>query len=227
MLYNMAMRAASAPRARIRATSLSAEIVRALQRAIISGEYAPGERLVERDLAAQFGVSSIPVREALQELESRGLVVRVPNRGCSVIELSPDEIRAIWQLRRLLEPAVIEWAAARMTPEYAMRLREQLAHLETAARERDFAEFFYQDLLLHRLIWEIAGNRFAAKALETAMGSLFASGLRRHESLDLRREIAKHQALVEALVSGSAKRASAALLDIADSFQRHLQKGTA
>jgi DNA-binding GntR family transcriptional regulator len=208
----------------IQVSSLSAEIVRALQRAIIAGEYAPGERLVERDLAAQFGVSSIPVREALQELESRGLVVRRPNRGCSVVELSEDEITAIWNLRRVLEPAVIQWAAERFTPDDAPRLKEQLARLEQAVEAGDFADFFYQDLLLHRLIWSISGNRFAERALESAIGSLFASGLRQRESLDLKRELAKHRALVDALAARSAGRAAEILLDIAGGFQRHLEK---
>lgn len=82
-----------------------------LQREIIAGGYRPGQRLVERGLVRRFGVSSIPIREALVELEGRGLVARRHNCGCSVIQLTTDEAIRICELRRVLEPRVMEWAA--------------------------------------------------------------------------------------------------------------------
>src|SRR5882757_6649847 len=91
----------------IQPKSLGEEIVEVLQREIIGGDFRPGQRLVERELIKRFGVSSIPVREALQELENRGLVVRRHNCGCSVIQLTPREAARICELRRVLEPKVV------------------------------------------------------------------------------------------------------------------------
>src|SRR5882757_6118181 len=114
------------PSAPIRPKSLGEEIVEVLQREIIAGDFRPGQRLVERELIKRFGVSSIPIREALQELENRGLVVRRHNRGCSVIQMTPHEAARICELRRVLEPKVVEWAAERITPAAAAALRAQL-----------------------------------------------------------------------------------------------------
>src|SRR5580765_167519 len=109
--------------------SLGEEIVEVLQREIIAGGFRPGQRLVERELIKRFGVSSIPIREALQELENRGLVVKRHNCGCSVVQLTPTELGRICELRRVLEPKVMEWAAARITPAMVDRLGAQLLRL--------------------------------------------------------------------------------------------------
>ena len=71
---------------------------------------------MERELIQRFGVSSIPIREALLELESRGLVTRRHNCGCSVIQLRPEEAARICELWRVLEPKMMERAAVRITP---------------------------------------------------------------------------------------------------------------
>jgi DNA-binding GntR family transcriptional regulator len=205
----------------IHTRSLRDEIAYALERAILTGVYEPGQRLVERELIGRFGVSSIPIREALQELEGRGLVVRRHNHGCSVVRLTAEETAAIGQLRRVLEPRVVAWAARRMTPARARQLDAQIDKLARAAEAGDYSEFFHEDLLLHKMIWETSGNKYAARALETTVGSLFASGLAgpRARQIDLRREVRKHQRLVRALRSGDGVKAADALLEIAEGFQ--------
>jgi DNA-binding GntR family transcriptional regulator len=213
-------------RSEIRPKSLREQIVEVLERAIITGAYAPGQRLVERELVEQFGVSSIPIREALQELENRGLVTKRHNYGCTVIELSGEEIEGICTLRQLLEPKVIEWAASRMDAEGVRRLKEPLDRMMRAADADDLAEFYHSDLLFHKIIWEISGNRWAARALETALGSLFVAGMiggRESGKLDLIREAKKHERLMKLLESGDGQTASAVLNDIAAGFEKHLR----
>src|SRR5215831_16830967 len=151
----------------IRPKSLAEEIVNVLQRQIIAGEFSPGQRLVERDLIQRFGVSSIPVREALRELESRGLVMRRLNCGCSVVELTPKEAIRMCELRRALEPKVVEWAAMRTTPAAAAALHKQLDRLKLTAQNQDYPGFFQEDLKFHRMIWELGDNPYAVRALES------------------------------------------------------------
>jgi DNA-binding GntR family transcriptional regulator len=218
-------RAAGHQAASIRVLSLREQIADVLERSIISGQYEPGQRLVERDLARQFGVSSIPIREALQDLENRGLVVKRHNYGCSVVALTPDEAERLCDLRRVLEPEVMRWAAQRMTKEGVATLHEELAAMKAAADGGDHAEFFHCDWRFHARIWEIAGNRYAAKALHSAIGSLFASGVIRGKAsgkLNLPLEVKKHARLVKALATGDADLSAATLLEIAKSFERHL-----
>ena len=209
----------------IRPKSLGEEIVEVLQRDIISGKFHPGQRLVERELIRRFGVSSIPVREALLELENRGLVVKRHNCGCSVLRLSPKEAARICELRRVLEPKVMEWAAVRITPTAASVLYEQLERIRSAAADKNLPIFFHEDLKFHRLLWEIADNPYAIRALESVVGSLFASGLigtRQAEQIDLELEVEKHRRLVDAICDGDAQRAALCLLEIAAGFEKHL-----
>lgn len=209
----------------IRVASLREQIADVLERHIISGKYQPGERMVERNLARQFGVSSIPIREALQDLENRGLVVKRHNYGCSVVALSSEEAGRLCDLRRVLEPEVMRWAAERMTKDGVALLQQELSAMQAAAESGDHAEFFHCDWRFHAGIWEIAGNRYAAKALHSAIGSLFASGVIRGKQsgeLNLPQEVKKHAKLLKALASRDGDRAAATLMEIAKSFERHL-----
>lgn len=217
----------------LRSRSLREDIVHYLQHDIITGVFQPGQRIVERELIARFGVSSIPVREALQDLESRGLLARRLNYGYTVVQLSYTEALRICELRRLLEPKVVGWATARITPEGIRELEDQLDEIENAAREGDMAAFFHADLKFHRLLWKASDNAFAAKALDSSMGTLFASGLARSEratkagtspAIDRLAEVGKHRRMTAAMKQGDAKLASQILIEIASGFERHFQK---
>ena len=204
--------------------SLKERVVTALQQAIITGVYKPGQRLVERELGERFGVSSIPVREALQELENRGLVTKRLNHGCTVINLTHEEVERICALRRVLEPKVTEWAAERITPGEVRELEQQLGRVSQAADAGDISAFFLEDLVFHRRIWEIAGNVYAARSLESVLGSLFASGLiraRGTDGPDLQWEVKKHERLLEALRRHDGRQAARALLEIAQGFEMY------
>ncbi len=207
--------------------SLGGDIVDILQRDIIGGKFKPGQRLVERELIGEFGVSSIPIREALQELENRGLVVRRRNCGCSVIQLTPKEAARICELRRILEPKVMEWAAERITPEGAKQLWKQMDRVQGAAEAQDVAAFFQEDLKLHQLLWEFADNIYAARMLETALGSLFASGLigsRESRTIDFVAAADNHRRMLKAICAGDRQRAALSLLEVAAEFETHLPK---
>lgn len=203
------------------------EIAETLQKEIIGGLLKPGQRIVERQLVERFGVSSIPVREALQLLESRGLLVRRHNAGCSVLKLTHREAVRICEIRRLLEPQVSTWAAERITDQGVESLRKQFFRLEKAAARRDFSAFFQEDIVFHRLIWEAADNPYATRSLEIIMGSLFASGLigaEQRAALDLRAEVEKHLRLMDAISGRDARRAASAALDIATGFESHVAR---
>jgi len=201
------------------------QIVDIVQRDIIAGNFQPGQRLPERELIHRFGVSSIPVREALQELENRGLVVRRHNCGYSVIQLTHGEAARICELRRVLEPKVMEWAAARITPPAAENLRAQLDRAQKAADSGDWSTYFQEDLQFHRMIWHAADNSYATDALETVLGSLFASGFIRNKDaneINLRADVEKHRRLFDAIRGSDGQRAASCLLEIAAGFEKHV-----
>lgn len=202
--------------------SIPQAIATALQRQIISGERQPGERLVERVIAEEFAVSAIPVREALQLLEQRGLVRRRAHRGCSVIDLSAEELERICELRDVLEPKVIAWAAERIDSNGERDVRNQLARLHEAGEAGHPAQFFYEDLELHKSIWRQAKNPPATAALEASIGSLFACGLRDFDGIVLLDEYRKHEQLVETILKHDGAAASQLLRQISNSFRKHV-----
>jgi DNA-binding GntR family transcriptional regulator len=156
---------------------LAEDIAEVSQREIIAGGYRPGQRLVERELIRRFGVTIDSDSRGLVELEGRGLVVRRHNCGCSVIQLTTDEAIRICELRRVLEPRVMEWAAEHIRESAIGELSLQFAKLAEAARRQDFAAFFQEDIIFHQMMRDAAENSYARRALDSMMGSLFASGL--------------------------------------------------
>lgn len=98
-----------------------------LREAILGLHFKPGEKLVERRLCEDTGVSRTCVREALRHLEAEGLVVREANRGMFVASVGPDEARQIYEIREALEPAMARHFVRRATP-------AQRAALDAAAR---------------------------------------------------------------------------------------------
>ncbi len=97
--------------------TLAGAIVERVRQEILSGEHEPGAQLRQDALAAAYGVSRIPVREALLQLEAEGLVAIEPHRGAVVTPLSPDEINDVFELRLMLEPRLIRSSIPELTAE--------------------------------------------------------------------------------------------------------------
>ena len=100
------------------------EVTVRIRQEIISGRIQPGERIRLRTLEELFGVSHIPIREALRSLEAEGLVENIPQRGAIATPLSMEELTEVYDLRRLLEPAVADRAIPMLTKQQ-LRLSAQ------------------------------------------------------------------------------------------------------
>jgi DNA-binding GntR family transcriptional regulator len=184
-----------------RNSTLKFTVARAVRDAIFAGRFGPGDALRELHLAKEWNVSQPTVREALLEIEKQGLVVRTPNVGTVVTNLSSDEIREQIELRLLLEKVAAVKAAARMQPADFRELEQRLAALTAAVAANQYFEAAQADLEFHRQIWACSGNRSLARALDQVAVPLFAfvSILRSAGSHDLIRVMSSHAAIVEAL----------------------------
>ncbi len=119
------------PAGRGRSHQTAHEFARAtLRRAILGGEMHAGTRLVQSDLAAQLGVSTTPVREALRDLAAEGLIDLDAHRGGVVHELEIDELREIHAIRERLEPLAIELAIERITDDELARAERMMKQLD-------------------------------------------------------------------------------------------------
>ena len=119
-----------------------------LTAAILGGEFPPGSRIRQEDIAARFGASRVPVREALRILESDGLVTVVANTGAWVTRLNLDECTEIYQIRERIEPLLLRMSMPALRPETVDEL-EQLA--AAMARSDTVEEFLRLDREFHLL----------------------------------------------------------------------------
>lgn len=136
--------------------SYSEHVFKTVREEILAGVRRPGDRLVELDLAREFGVSQGPVREALVRLREQRLVITLPHRGTFVSEISMEEARDIYRVRVVLEGYAHERALARLTDEDFAALEADIAVMITAAETGSFTEYISHDMRFHRRVFERA-----------------------------------------------------------------------
>ena len=122
-----------------------------LRRAILNGELVSGSRLVQAEIAATLEVSTTPVREALRDLASEGLIRFDPHRGAVVTELRVEELEDIYEIRRLLEPHAMRQAVPEITDKTVATLRKLHDRMEA---EPQSAEFVDLNRTFHMAIYE-------------------------------------------------------------------------
>lgn len=197
-----------------RPTYLADTVYDDLRRALIAGEFDPGEPLTEADLCRRFSVSRTPVREALAKLERDQLVRVVPKKGAFVRTLSHGEIRDLYQLREALEALAIRLAAPRVDAaeleDFARRFRElggRRARL-TYTQVRALGEEF------HRYLVKRSGNTRLVQTLEDIreqLHSVWTMAIvapRRVQAL-----VREHLAIIDALRRGAGRRAERLMVE--------------
>ncbi|HCD42166.1 MAG TPA: GntR family transcriptional regulator [Lachnoclostridium sp.] len=125
-----------------------------LRQAILKGELAPGERLMEIQLAERLGVSRTPIREAIRKLELEGLVLMVPRKGAEVAKISEKSLRDVLEVRRSLEELAIELACLRMTPEAVEELEIKQEEFKEAVEKGNAMEIAETDEAYHDVIYK-------------------------------------------------------------------------
>jgi len=188
-----------------------ADAVAALRQAIVSGDMAPGQRLVEPELAELFGVSRGAVRAALIDLTGEGLVERVHNRGARVRVVSVAEAVAIVECRQMLEALCAAKAARNVTDAAATELTELGERMRAAVGAGDPVEYSALNAQLHQRIRELAEQPVATDLLER----LNAQMVRHQFRLALRpgrplRSLPEHLAIIDAIVARDAGAAETA-----------------
>lgn len=197
---------------------LSDHIRRELARRILDGTLKPGERLVEMRIAAEFGSSQAPVREALRELESMRLVEGSPYKGARVRRVDERDTAEAYRIRGALERLAAETAAAAMTPPELEALRGVVEAMTDAARADDREGFARRDLEFHRAIVAASGNRTLAHVWESLAFETRTRLTVLRDDLDWPAIAAWHARVVEALESGDGATAGRLLEEHARSF---------
>ncbi|WP_122872308.1 GntR family transcriptional regulator [Pseudomonas viridiflava] len=147
--------------------TLSENVFRRIQAAIVKGEIAPGSKISEPELARTYGISRGPLREAIHRLEGQRLVVRVPHVGARVVSLSHAEMIELYEIRESLEGMACRLAAERMTSEEIDELRRVLDTHERDAAFQAGVGYYQQegDFDFHYRIIQGSGNRTLSQML--------------------------------------------------------------
>lgn len=185
------------------------EVVRA---SIIGGDLAPGELYSVADLAETLHVSRTPVREALIELATRGMVRFERNRGVRILGTSINDLEQIFEIRLMLEVPAARRAVSRMPPDDVKAMRGHLASMERAADAGDVARLWVHDRQFHRALMNASGNRRLAEYVDTLRDMVLVRGVTtagRARSLEA--IVGEHRAILERVEAGDAEGTAAAL----------------
>jgi DNA-binding GntR family transcriptional regulator len=188
-----------------------AELMRA---AILSGEFEPGSKLIETELAERFGTSRGPIREAIRELAREGLVTELPRRGTLVSTLTAHDLSEVYAVREALEVAASRIVIARAGDEELRALEMHLIALESPPPGAGYLDQAVHDLAFHRSLVALARNERMAVMYEQMLTQtmlLLRTAALENPSLrtDLRR--AAHRDILRALRDRDESAAQAAL----------------
>jgi len=171
-----------------------------IRQAVTSGRFVPGQRLSERELAAQYGVSRTPIREAFRHLIQEGLVVYKPNSGYRIIPLSEELARHVLVVRETLESMAARLAVQRDPKGTAEAMEKTLSKSRRAHREGKLSELITANQSFHQALVQGSGNPVLAAMYHTLQGYI---GLMMSVSLSWPRRpvetIAEHGEIVQAL----------------------------
>jgi DNA-binding GntR family transcriptional regulator len=143
----------------VRPKTAQQAVAEALRRDITSGKLAPGSWIVQDTVAEQFGMSRIPIREALKTLEAEEYITYVPHSGYRVAKLGLEDLTEVFRLRDILEEALIRDAMPHVTDDTVDAMRAQMAEMDRAAAADDLIAVGLANRQFHFLSFE--GSRMA------------------------------------------------------------------
>jgi DNA-binding GntR family transcriptional regulator len=198
----------------VRHRTMAEAALERLREAIIMGELTPGTPLRLEDLARQLGMSISPIREAVRQLEARGLAEHVPHHGAKVMRLDVEELRELFSIRLALEGMAVRRAAELFGDDDAGRARSHLDAYDGARKRGDVRAAVRAHGSFHFALYEAANSQWLLRLIRPAWDSceryrpvLLAKGAvqDRHEELDVE--------LLEACAAHDPDRAAKALHD--------------
>ena len=172
-----------------------------LRQAILRGEFKPGERLMEIQLANKLGVSRTPIREAIRKLELEGLVIMIPRKGAEVADITEKSLRDVLEVRKALEELAVQLACEKIT-------QEELEELEKAGenfkkvlnRSKDITEVAEADVRFHDVIYMATDNQKLIHLLNKLREQMYRYRLEYIKDADKRQILmVEHEHILKAL----------------------------
>ena len=200
-------------------------VVESIRQAIISGQFPPGMRLMELQLAEEMGVSRTPVREAIRKMELEGLVVMIPRRGAYVADISIKDINGVYEVRTALDVLSAGLAAERIDKSEIQEMRELLAEEAALVEARDYPKIIDNDTAFHDVIYRASGNTRCMNIISNLREQITAI---RGRSMPYpgRVEIMlkEHRAIFDAIAAGKVEKAQEAVRTHMENAEQTLLK---
>jgi DNA-binding GntR family transcriptional regulator len=189
--------------------TLKDKIYELLKDSVIRHRFKPGERLLDQEIADKLGVSRTPVREALNRLGAEGLVSIIPRRGVFVTDLSPEDIRDLYQVREVLEVLAVRLAVPLLTDKDFAQLRQISDAFKAALDRDDHMTCFKLDREFHDKLAELSGNA-KLREINEHLGSSIQISRWRHCQDGSRHQLSfeEHEEIMDALAQRDADLAS-------------------
>jgi DNA-binding GntR family transcriptional regulator len=184
-------------------------VAEAVRRDISSGRFPPGSWIVQENLVELYGVSRIPIREALKTLEAEEHVTYVPHSGYRVAQLSLEELQEVFRLRAILEEVLIRDAMPRVTDEIVEQMREQMAEMDTGAAAEDLVAVGVANRRFHFLSFEASRMARTKRIVTQLYNTADAYRPLYAHLMDLSKVNSEHVLLTEAIATRDVERAVA------------------
>ncbi|SDT17028.1 GntR family transcriptional regulator [Jiangella sp. DSM 45060] len=198
--------------------SRTKEIYEQLRLAIARRELVPGNLYSVAELAATFGVSRTPVREALIDLSARGIIQFERNRGVRITQSSAQDLKNIFELRLILETHAASVVASRLDPATESALTTALEQLQRATTTQDDLTYWSSDRSFHRVLLEACGNELLSSIVDNLRDSILVRGTTSAGRTRTLQDITNdHEEILTAVLS---RRPAAA----AEAMRAHLQR---
>jgi DNA-binding GntR family transcriptional regulator len=188
--------------------SLPEAVTRALRHRILNNELPADSRLVEANLAAEFGVSRGTIRDAMRGLHAEGLIDIVPRRYSVVTRMSTEDAEDVCYARYVLEEASLEGGFGTDRTDLVKELRLALEHMSAAARLNDLDALVDADTQFHQVLIDVSGRRRLKdlwSMLNSQMGAVMRAELERR-GIDMLDTVQRHLGIVAAVSDGDLTR---------------------
>ncbi|MDD5949400.1 MAG: GntR family transcriptional regulator [Lachnospiraceae bacterium] len=183
-------------------------VFKTLRQAILTGEFMPGERLMEVTLANRLGVSRTPVREAIRKLELEGLVVMVPRKGAEVARITVSDLKDVLEVRCHLEEFAATIACDRITEEEKKEFNVALEAFEEAIRFKDLKLIAERDVAFHDVIFKATKNKRLLQIINNLREQIYRYRIEYIKDFDYHEVLVKeHRQIMKAILDGDKKAA--------------------
>jgi len=200
-----------------------------MRTAILEGYYKPGEWMRQERIAQELGVSQMPVREALKELASEGLIEHVPYRGARVVNISASDVEDIYALRAFLESRAAGFAAGQITSEELVELKNLHTEIERYSAPEHLTRYRELNRRFHELIFTASRRDYLIRTLKllwAAFPTMLMGNYPRTASQPLvgrdNVDLIEHATIIDALERGNVNAAQKAMKEHIESVMREL-----